>query len=40
LLLIEIHRISTEIDRNNLMDKLLTMLYWKGEKIWLGKLKE
>ena len=22
------------------MSKLLTMLYWKGEKFWLGKLKE
>ena len=22
------------------MDKQMTMLYWKGEKFWLGKLKE
>lgn len=22
------------------MDKRMTMVYWKGEKFWLGKLKE
>ena len=22
------------------MDKRMTMIYWRGEKFWLGKLKE
>jgi predicted RNase H-like HicB family nuclease len=24
----------------NIMEKRMTMLYWKGEKFWLGKLME
>jgi predicted RNase H-like HicB family nuclease len=36
----EHEREPSEQNRNSKMSKRFTMVYWKGEKFWLGKLLE